>query len=220
MKRFALLALLVACGSTADDGAPSPVAKTPGPAPQPDAPPAPAPPPPSFPILPYPSGPYGSSIGDTMADFTVQGYAMSRTERDPRELPFRDIALSEVRSDPACSCVVVVWGAAGVACHPSIQEDETLSQLVAADPSLCVIESIFANGDEPPPSPFQTAAYPTRADLDSYTLGQRESYPVGLATESTFRALDGWTLAAHPLNFAVRPSDMKVLGFFTMGNDL
>jgi hypothetical protein len=53
-------------------------------------------------ILPYPPGPYGPSVGDVMADFRVQGYGFSRTQRDSSDLPFRDVTVAEIRSDPSC----------------------------------------------------------------------------------------------------------------------
>lgn len=213
-RAFVGAILLVACRDTASE----PV--TSNPAPPPVVPPhanahdagqgASSP---SFERLPYPPGPYGSGIGDVLADFAIDGYAMSRSNRDPRTLPFTEIRLADVRSDPSCTCLVVLWSAAGNACVPAREEDSAFAEALAQDPTMCVIEPIFANGDVYPTSPYEFFAPPTRADVDAWVRAQRETYPVGLATSSAFAALDGRTFNAHPITFVVRPSDMRIVGF-------
>ncbi len=172
----------------------------------------------AFPILPYPPGPYGGGVGDVLPDFTVQGYALSRTERDSRKLPWRDVHVAEVRSTPGCECLVVVVTTAGTGCGPCVDEDQALSATMVQDPSICVMEAITVNYDGTIQFPdidaglVQGPQAPTRADLDAFTRANREAYPVGIVTSTSARALSTLLQPLVPQNYIVRTSDMRVLG--------
>jgi hypothetical protein len=202
------LVLVVACGSSAttvstqlatDAGAPDSSADSDS-----DA---------SFPLLPYPPGPYGGAVGEVMPDFTVHGYALNRTHRNSAELPLRTIALSEVRSDPACSCMVVIWNAAGTQCGYCQDADQVLSSVIMHDPSTCGLEVLGLNYDS------NFSVYPaepvTRADLDAFTQAGQQPFPVGLVTPSSEAALSGTSQVSIPMHYVVRTSDMHIVGFFT-----
>jgi hypothetical protein len=170
----------------------------------------------AFPILPYPPGPYGNAIGDTMPDFFVEGYPLSRTQRDYTRLPFRDVSLSEVRSDPACSCLVVTWNASGWACPWCVMADVSFTSAMADDPGLCGLEVLAFDYDA-----VQNGAPPTRADLDDWVSANRESYPVGLPTPSLFQPLSAGLQGFVPTGVVLRTSDMKLVGLWTgVGNDM
>lgn len=166
-----------------------------------------------FPILPYPAGPYGVAMGDVMPDLTIQGYPLSRTERDPSKLPFRNIRLSEVRSDPACTCMVLVYNVAGSGCGFCVDLDATVAEIVARDQTICAAEivafsfdTLDPDGGEPFPPP------PTRADLDAVVTASRPSFPVGLATTSAHEwGLD--VIPAFPDFFVMHPGDMRIRAF-------
>lgn len=164
-----------------------------------------------YPILPYPPGPYGPAVGETMADFRVQGYALSRTERDSRRLPFRDVTLSEVRSDPSCRCLLVMWAAAGLACGPCVDASAAMSSVVLDHPDICGLEVIHFSYDGYVPGEAPPA--PTRADLDQFVQATRSPYPVGLFTKSASDALAGESLPGIPDFYVVRPGDMRIVGF-------
>jgi hypothetical protein len=53
---------------------------------------------------------------------------------------------------------------------------------------------------------------PTRADLDDWVSANRQSYPVGLVTDSTLTALSIGALPDEPINFVIRTSDMRIVG--------
>lgn len=164
-----------------------------------------------FPTLPYPAGPYGGAIGDVFPNVSIQGYALSRTQRDSSKLPFRDVTMAEVRSDPACTCLVVLVNAAGERCGPCSEAAATLAALVASDASFCAMELVeytydtFAEGEPNQP--------PTRTDLDLHTRSARQPFPVGLASESQLRRFGGHLYPNVPNHLIVRPSDMRVVGF-------
>jgi hypothetical protein len=161
-------------------------------------------------LLPYPGGPYGASIGDVVADFDVQGFELSREQRDSRKLPFRDISMAEVRSHPECTCLVVLWNATGNKCVTCTENDAVLTAALLNDRSLCALEVIYASLDSnylesrlPPP---------TRADLELYTEGGRQAFPVGLYTKSALTSL-GWDATPDiPAYLFIRPSDMRIVG--------
>jgi len=168
----------------------------------------------SFPILPYPPGPHGAATGDVVADFHVQGYALSRSQRDSTRLALRDIRLAEVRSDPACTCLLILWNGAGNRCQPCTEADGTLAAAVANDPSLCAIEILQASFDTiDKERKLDDLQPPTRADLDAWVQAGRQPFPVGLVTNAARESLVGHALVGIPNFFVVRPSDMKIAGF-------
>jgi hypothetical protein len=162
------------------------------------------------PLRPYPPGPYGGAIGDTMPDFTVLGYAMSPAQRDSTRLPFGPISLSQARSARDCGCMVILWNAAGYGCSWCGIEEETLGASVLEDPSMCVFEVVGFNFDVSGGTVAQPA---TRADLDQRTQTSQQPFPVGIATDSARSALSSTSICDVPVNFVVRPSDMKLIGF-------
>ncbi len=137
------------------------------------------------PPLPYPPGPYGIAFGEVMPDVKVQGYRMSSTERDSRKLPFEDIALSEVRSNPACKCMLVLWTSAGRGCPPCVEIAKTLATISAKNSAVCPFEILAFNFDAVPDELISLSDQPaTRADLDAATLEGRQPFPVGIITGS------------------------------------
>ena len=166
----------------------------------------------SFPVLPYPPGPHGTGIGEVMPDLTIQGYRLSRAERDSRKLPFTNIRLSEVRSDPECRCMLVIYNVAGTGCGPCVDMDSTVASLVMRDRSICAAEIIAHSFDALDPDASTRHPPPTRTDLDAVVQSSRAPFPVGLTTTSVTRAgLD--VIPLIPDVFVVRPSDMKILAF-------
>lgn len=164
-----------------------------------------------FPILPYPPGPYGGGIGDIVPDFRVQGFALSRAQRDSSKLTFRDISLAEVRSDPACSCLVLVRNAVGAQCFPCLREDRALVAALDAEPGLCALEVVDQNSDGV--SGSDNVHPPTRADLEDFTRAQRENFPVGILTDQGNVALTAGAINLYPILYVVSPKDMRMIGF-------
>lgn len=162
--------------------------------------------------MPYPPGPYGVQVGGVMPDLTVLGYRLSREQRDASKLPFESIRLSEVRSDPACQYVLVSWQWSGDACPPCVQARQTLTSIVAREPTFCALEIIAHPFDAAGLDVPGVSIPPTRTDLDTVVAGTRESFPVGLATPSVTRAgLD--PIPSFPDLFVLRKDDMRVLAF-------
>jgi hypothetical protein len=202
-------ALFVACSSSDPDasssGSPPPLADGGATADAADASQA------SFPILPYPPGPYSAEIGGIVTDFRVQGYALSPSQRDSRVLPFRDITLAEVRSKPGCACLMVIWSAAGQNCNPCVEADTGMSAEVDRDPSFCVLEVLTTNFDTFGALGGPYVQPPTRADLDTFTQGNRENYPVGLVTDGAVEALATGSVSGIPTEYVIRVSDMRLV---------
>jgi hypothetical protein len=170
------------------------------------------------PLLPYPPGPYGGAVGDTMPDFTIFGYPLTRTDRDSTKLPFRPVSLSEMRSlNPSCDCLAVIWDAAGLDCPFCGIIEYTMSATVEADPSICAIEVLGFNYDATMPTFVRQPV--TRSDIDERTQSAHQPFPVGLPTDSALRALSGGAIPGVPSSFVVRPRDMRILGFHE-GSDL
>jgi hypothetical protein len=162
--------------------------------------------------LPYPAGPYGGGVGDVMPDLHLAGYALSRSQTDSSQLPFREITLAEVRSDPACTCMVVTLTANGTQCFASIAHDHLLTNLITKRRSLCAIEVSFFNHDGIGTTLLPWEQPSTRADLDAFTRSGRENFPVGIPQPDARRALSAYVIGAVPASFIVRPSDMRILG--------
>jgi hypothetical protein len=165
----------------------------------------------SYPLLPYPPGPYRAGLGNVVPNVRVQGYALSRAQRDSTKLPFRDITLGEVRSDPACKCLVLLFNVAGEQCGYCVAASRTLAALVASDPSICALETYQYTYDALLPGEPQQP--PTRADLDLATQAARQSYPVGLLTPDALLALGAGAYPGIPDHLVIRPSDMTMVGF-------
>ncbi len=171
-------------------------------------------------LLPYPPGPYGYALGDVLPDFFVMGYAMSPTQRDSTKLPFRPIKLSEVRSTPGCSCVVISWLAVGLNCQSCSTVDQLLGAAVSSDPSVCAMEIVGFNldaaaGGSSQVSQFDTPRTPTRADLDQWTQAGREGFPVGIDTGSSAATLTTPMFTFAPQNMVVRARDARLVGVLT-----
>lgn len=162
-------------------------------------------------ILPYPPGPYGGNMGEVMPDFRIQGYALSRAEQDSTRLTYRDITLGEVRSDPACQCIVIVRNAIGQTCPPCGGIDRVLVRALASDPTLCAMEAVDANYDGN--GPKEVNIPPTRADIDQYTQAGRQNFPVGILSRGGSLALTADAIGFVPSFFVVRAKDMRILGF-------
>jgi hypothetical protein len=163
-------------------------------------------------IAPYPPGPYRGGVGDIMPNFTIRGYALSRTQRDSTRLPFREISLAEVRSDPSCTCLAIVHTTCGTQCGPCVTHDRNLSALRVKDPSMCVMEVLQFNYDGNSATISKNQPQPpTRADVDAFTQSGRENYPVGIPTVSADRALSSRTSIAIPTTFVLDPRTMRIL---------
>lgn len=163
-------------------------------------------------ILPYPAGPYGGGIGEVVPDFRIQGFALSRTERDSTKLPFRDITLGEIRSDPACTCMVIVRNAVGTACPPCMREDRALVAAIAAEPTLCAAEVTDINFDGI--TAQDNVHPPTRADIEEFTQSGRQNFPVGLLTDEGNLALSAGAIGMFPIAYVFSTKDMRMIGFF------
>jgi hypothetical protein len=159
----------------------------------------------------YPPGPYGYLVGDTLADFTAQGYRLSPYATDSSKLPFEDIRLSEVRAAaPSCRCLFFDIAAAW--CKPCQMARLSLSRLGMQGGRYCLLQTL-AQGTVPGPPPGMDA---TRADLDAWTAGSAEDFPVVMPNE-TARQLLG-TTAAFPTTVTIDTTTMKILAV-SMGND-
>lgn len=65
-------------------------------------------PPPDLAESPYPAGPYGAAIGDTMFPLDLPGYRLSVMETDSTKVPWDDhLTLASVRSQSKAKCIVM-----------------------------------------------------------------------------------------------------------------
>jgi thiol-disulfide isomerase/thioredoxin len=147
----------------------------------------------------YPLGPYGRNIGDTVEDFSFQGYRLSPAQTDSTKLPLASIDIAEIHSQPACKCLLLTMGAPW--CTPCQDEQAFLVQAVQQDPSLCVLEMLVDGQAQGTP--------PTRADLDAWTQQYRENFPVGLINDRAAARLPDVT--GLPTSVVIKPATMKIL---------
>lgn len=166
------------------------------------------------PVAPYPAGPYGATIGATIADFTILGYRLGPDTLDPTRLPLEALRLSELRAaQPRCTCMVIQVVGSGQACFPSRESELALKSAVLRDPSLCVVEVIDHNLDTLTAETVaaEVSPPPTRADLDTTIAQSRQPWPIGLRTKSSVDALAAKWLGLVPVHWVVRPKDMRLV---------
>jgi hypothetical protein len=201
MRSFSLLLALplVACGGPVrlygDNGSPSQQAANAdmAVAPSPDL----APP-------PYPPGPYGNQMGDTLRDYTLAGYRLSPAQTDSTKLTWdTSIKLSEFHANSTCACLLISMGASW--CPACMDEQPALADDVATDPSFCVLE-ILQEG-------LQMGVVATHADVDAWTQQFMENFYVVQGTALTEHLFDGYgSTIGLPFNLIVKPSSMTVEG--------
>jgi hypothetical protein len=152
----------------------------------------------------YPAGPYGAMKGDTLADITGQGYALSPSQTDSTQLTLMQLKLSDLRNNPACKCVLVELNET---CGPCSNGEAGMVAGVNAFPSLCVFELFYPFGQFDADLGVAEAA--TKADLDTWTQSNHENFPVIMGTPDNFILLG--RPSAFPWYVTVNPSTMKVL---------
>ena len=156
----------------------------------------------------YPPGPYGSSVGFTLNDFSASGYRLGPGETDSTNLPWTTIDVAEYHASPVCKCLLVTVGATW--CGDCMAEQPMLVQSHAQDPSFCVMgvlqADIGSNG-------MQENA--TKADVDAWTQMYKQNfYVVQGSDETMYKLIDGHGNGSVGLPFSliVKPSTMKVVG--------
>jgi hypothetical protein len=159
-------------------------------------------------VPPYPAGPYGIGLGQVMPDIAVQGYRMTRDDRDASTLPFETIKLAEVRADATCENVLVLWDWAG-AILSCTEMRAAVVALVAKDPTYCVLEVVAhaANSIKGNVAPWDVP--PTRADVDETVKDSHEPFAVGMSSFGV-REAGLEELPFFPVLFVMKKSDMRV----------
>lgn len=160
----------------------------------------------------YPPGPYGTAVGDTMADFTMQGYALSPTSTDPTGMSLTSIRLSDVRATAGCSCLIVLFNSELRWCPPCNMVMSTYASFVASMPSVCSVEVVLGN----PPVLSDSGAtdgglptgYPTMAEFDMAARASTHTYPVGMENDAARIALG--TPDAVPTFYVIDPATMRI----------
>jgi hypothetical protein len=155
---------------------------------------------------PYPAGPYGNQIGDTMRDVTLQGYRLTRAQTDSTQLTWSNITLSDYHNNPRCKCMLITVGA--LWCSACQQEQPQLIQDAASDNNFCVL-GIVQEGQ----NPGQAATHP---DVDVWTQNFRQNFFVALGNITTNHYFDGYTMGnppsiGLPFNLVITPPDMKIV---------
>jgi thiol-disulfide isomerase/thioredoxin len=161
----------------------------------------------------YPPGPYGSSVGFTLNDFSASGYRLGPGQTDSTKLPWTTIDVSEYHESPVCKCLLITVGATW--CGDCMAEQPMLVQSHAQDPSFCVMGILQADIG---PSGMQENA--TKADVDAWTQMYKQNfYVVQGSDETMYKLLDGQGYStgnsgsvALPFSLIVKPSTMKVVG--------
>jgi hypothetical protein len=202
-RRQAFLALAVFAGACTDAGrsggdAPSDLATASAQGPGPshlDMNPMNAPPDLAMPAsTPYPPGPYGNQIGDTLGEISGAGYTATGAWSS-------SLRLSDLRNDPACKCILVTIGASW--CGACQAEQPDLVSAVGSDPSFCVL-GILQEGQTHDPA--------TTSDLNAWQATFDQNFPVMLGTADTEQLLLGYgSSIGLPFAFIVNPSTMTIL---------
>jgi hypothetical protein len=158
---------------------------------------------------PYPAGPYGNSVGQTLYQFSLPGYRLSPQQTDSTKLPFDPaIDLIEYHRNPTCKVLVVTVAATW--CGSCMQEQPALIDWVASDPSFCVygiLQASLQGGQQ---------EVATKADLDTWTQQYKENFAYTQGSEGSEYALimgqNGSSTVGLPFSLIVRPRDMKIVG--------
>jgi hypothetical protein len=184
-------------GYSPGSGGPSTPVPTPptlGPGPSNPSDPTPTDPTDPTPVsTPYPAGPYGNQVGDTLGDFSSSGYSGTGT--------YTTLKLSELRANPACKCILVTIGASWCGACQSEQPD--LVADVSSDPNFCVL-GILQEGP--------SGSLATKSDLDQWEGAFGQNFPVMLGTNGTEQLMAGYgSSVGLPFALIVQPSTMTVL---------
>jgi len=143
---------------------------------------------------PYPSGPYGNQVGETMPDVSGPGYLANQSWST-------NARLSDLRANPACKCIVVTIGATW--CGACQYEQPDLVSDVSSDPAFCVL-GILQEGS--------SGATATRPDLDAWEGTYNQNFPVMLGNANTEQLMAGYgSSVGLPFTLIIAPSTMTVL---------
>jgi hypothetical protein len=149
----------------------------------------------------YPPGPYGTNVGEVIADFTTTGYRFTPTQTDPSQLMLVDLKLSDLHLNAACTCIILDEQAAFSA--PDRLQTQDLIGAAGSDPSLCVLGLLFLNN---------SGADATTTDLTAWARQMMPDFPDGIASPAARMAVayDPNT-AAFPTAIVITPRDMKIV---------
>jgi len=156
----------------------------------------------------YPPGPYGSSPGFTLNDFSASGYRLGPGQTDSTKLPWTTIDVAEYHQSPVCQCLLVTVGATW--CGDCMAEQPMLVQAHAQDPSFCVMGILQADIG---PNGMQENA--SKADVDAWTQMYKQNFYVVQGDDETMFKLvvgHGNGSVGLPFSLIVKPSTMKVVG--------
>ena len=143
---------------------------------------------------PYPPGPYGNQIGETMPDVSAPGYLANQSWST-------SVRLSQLRANPACKCIVVTIGASW--CGACQYEQPDLVSDVSSDAGFCVL-GILQEG------PSGDVA--TRPDLDAWEGTYHQNFPVLQGNASTEQLMSGYgSSVGLPFTLIMKASTMTVL---------
>lgn len=160
----------------------------------------------------YPAGPYGTAVGDTMADFSIQGYALSPTSTDPTGMSVVPIRLSDVRATPGCSCLIVLFNSELSWCPPCNLVMADYASFLSSTPAVCSLEVVLGGPVAPPDSgPTDggvAPSYPTMAELDTAARASSHTYPIGMDNAASDTALG--PPDAVPTFFVLDPATMRI----------
>lgn len=160
---------------------------------------APLPPDMTFDPGPYPEGPYGTKVGDTLYNIKGQGFRLTRENTDANNAKLEELSIDDViRHNPACKCLLLSQSA--IWCGPCRQEQVALVPFIEEHPEFCAYNVLLED------APGEAAVAPD--DLLKWNeFGQ--NFPIVVANISTKLRLPD--TKSIPRNTLINPATMEIL---------
>jgi hypothetical protein len=157
---------------------------------------------------PYPMGPYGNKVGDTIADLMFSGYRLTVAQTDSSKLTWDNtISLSDYHANSANTCMVLSIGATW--CGACQQEQPAMTGDIQSTPGLAALGILFEGPTNGTASTMQ--------DVSNWTQQYHQDYFVVQGTEAIAQQLfQGYgsgmpPTIGLPFNLVINPKTMKVM---------
>jgi hypothetical protein len=156
----------------------------------------------------YPAGPYGNQVGQTLADFSMEGYRLTPQQTDSSQLSWDTsirIADFYARGQTGdCACMLITVGATW--CSACQDEQPSAISDVQSDPTFCVL-GILQEGQNP-------GVNASQSDVSAWTQSFHQNFTVVQGSASTEALFNGWDQGGGiglPFNLILQPKTMHVL---------
>lgn len=146
----------------------------------------------------YPCGPYGLTVGSTIANLTLVAQRDSDANGTSADNPASSITLSDYRQDSLAALAIII---ASQSCVPCQKEQPDLKTLFASwHGKAAVLEAIVEDSTGNPASQAVVENWRTTFDV-----------PFDMTTDPTGALSPYYPKGSYPVAIALRLADMKIL---------